>query len=165
MGTQETNNMMKLYKASKVRQVSAAGFDGDGRPSSDFSEFQNITGNRLRLSTRNQTEVSIQYFDFDDQSLLKTITDTSASLVAVTSYTYNDKNNVVSIQNTATDADDSIYVNEKHVWVYNGDQKPEKMYRIINKNDTTEVRFTVDENGNVIEEQPFKKGRPGEKIY
>ncbi|TMI80963.1 MAG: hypothetical protein E6H10_12770 [Bacteroidetes bacterium] len=35
----------------------------------------------------------------------------------------------------------------------------------MNANDTTEVRFTLDGKGNVIEELPFVKKKNGEKIF
>jgi len=64
-----------------------------------------------------------------------------------------------------TDTGDSIYVNEVHQWFYNDQGKPLRMLRILNNNDTTEVRFTLDEKGNVTEELPFVKKVSGEKTY
>jgi hypothetical protein len=39
------------------------------------------------------------------------------------------------------------------------------MLKILNNNDTTEVRFTLGERGNVVEELPFIKHVSGEKTY
>jgi hypothetical protein len=39
------------------------------------------------------------------------------------------------------------------------------MLRIVDNNDTTEVRFTLDEKGNVIDERPFKNKVEGEMTY
>jgi len=79
-------------------------------------------------------------------------------------YTYDEKNNPLLIKNTVTDADDSIYANEVHQWFYNEQGKPVRMLKILN-DDTTEVRFTLDNKGNVIEEFPFVKKIAGEKTY
>jgi hypothetical protein len=39
------------------------------------------------------------------------------------------------------------------------------MLRILNNSDTTDVRFTLDERGNVIEELPFVRKISGDKTY
>ena len=96
---------------------------------------------------------------------MTSVSDTSSSVISTTSYSYDDKNNPVIIKNIVTDAHDSIYVNEVHQWFYNNEGRPLNMLRIVNNNDTTEVRFTLDEKENVIEELPFIKKISREKIY
>ena len=39
------------------------------------------------------------------------------------------------------------------------------MLRIMNTHDTTEIRFSLDEEGNVIDERSYKKGVEGETTY
>ncbi len=39
------------------------------------------------------------------------------------------------------------------------------MLRIRNERVSSEIKFLTDEKGNVIEEQSYRKGVPGEKIY
>ena len=167
VGTRQFNQTIKLYLDNKVSSVEAAGFDGEGRKNSDFSETQYFLGERnlLKISTRDKTTISNQYYRFDTRGLLTTISDTSASLVSTSTYTYDEKNNPVVIKNIITDADDSINQIEIHQWFYNADAKPTRMLRILNNTDTTDVRFILDKKGNVIEELPFIKKISREKTY
>ena len=167
IGTREINQSIKLYLSNKVVSVEATGFDGDGVKNSDFSETQNFSAakNLLKIATRNKTTVTNEYYRFDTRGLLTNKSDTSPSLVSTTTYTYDDKNNPVLIKNVITDTSDSIYANETHQWFYNDQGNPLRMLRILNNNDTTEVRFTLDEKGNVIEEFPFVRKISGEKTY
>lgn len=167
IGTREINQTIKLYLSNKVLSVEATGFDGDGVKNSDFSETHNLfAGNDLlKIATRNKTVITNEYYRFDPKGLLTNMSDTSSSLVSTTTYAYDEKDNPVLIKNTVTDADDSIYANEVHQWFYNDQGRPLRMLKISNNNDTTEVRFTLDEKGNVIEELPFIKKISGEKTY
>lgn len=167
VGTREINQTIKLYLSNRVLSAEATGFDGDGIKNSDFSETHSCFPDLhlLKIATRNKTVIANEYYRFDAKELLINMSDTSSSLVSTTTYTYDDKNNPVVIKNTLTDTSDSIYVNEVHQWFYNDQGKPLRMLRILNSNDTTEVRFTIDEKGNVIEELPFVKKVSGEKTY
>jgi hypothetical protein len=167
IGTRDINQTIKLYLNNKVRVVEATGFDGDGMKNGDFSETQNFFADRnlLRISNRNKTTISSQYYRFDGKGLLTNISDTSSALISTTTYSYDEKNNPVLIKNIVSDAADSINQTEIHQWFYNADGKPVRMLRIVNDNDTTDVRFTVDDKGNVIEELPFIKKISREKTY
>jgi len=149
-----------------VLSAEATGFDGDGVKNSDFSETHNFFADRnlLKIATRNKTVITNEYYRFDPKGLLINMSDTSSSVVSTTTYAYDEKDNPVLIKNTVTDADDSIYANEVHQWFYNDQGRPLRMLKISN-NDTTEVRFTLDEKGNVIEELPYIKKISGEKTY
>ncbi len=167
IGTREINQTIKLYMGNKILSVEATGYDGDGMKNSDFSETQSFFPERnlLKISNRNKTTISNQYYRFDAKGLLTSISDTSSSLTSTTTYSYDEKNNPVLIKNIVTDADDSINQSEIHQWFYNAQGKPIRMLRIVNANDTTDVRFTLDEKGNAIEELPFIKKLSREKTY
>ncbi|HET9825775.1 MAG TPA: hypothetical protein VFP87_10585 [Chitinophagaceae bacterium] len=167
VGTQDINRMISLYRANKVVAVEATGFDGDGVKNSDFSETHNYFPDRdvLRISSRNKTSIDNQYYRFDTKGLLSSISDTSSAGVSTTTYTYDSKNNPVIIKNTVTDSEDSINQDEVHQWFYDAQGRPARMLRVVNSNDTTDVRFTLDDKGNVIEELPFIKKVSREKTY
>jgi len=167
MGTADINRMIQLYQANKVKTVTATGFDETGRKDPDFSETHYFfpEKNVLRIATRNKQTITNQYLRFDKNGLLTSITDTTLSMISVSNYSYDDKNNLVTVKNSVTDKDDSIYENELHQWFYNNAGKPARMLRIVNNSDTTDVRFTVDENGNVIDEWPFINRISRQKTY
>jgi hypothetical protein len=167
IGTQEINQMIKLYTSNKVISVEATGFDGDGAKNSDFSETHNFWADRnlLKIATRNNTTISNQYYRFDAKGVLTSVSDSSSSAISTTTYSFDEKNNPVIIKNTVSDTEDSIYQTEVHQWFYNNDGKPTRMLRIVNNNDTTDVRFTLDDKSNVIQELPFIKRISREKIY
>jgi hypothetical protein len=176
IGTRDFNQTIRLYFSNKVLSAEATGFDGDGAKNSDFSETYNFFADRslLKIATRNKTVITNEYYRFGPKGLLINKSDTSSSLastgtytylVSTTTYTYNDKDNPVLIKNTVTDASDSIYATEVHQWFYNDQGKPVRMLKISDNNDTTEVRFILDDKGNVIEELPSVKQISGEKTY
>src|SRR5262249_46858409 len=150
---------IQLYLNNKVVSAEGTGFDGDGAKNSDFSETHNflVDKNLLKIAIRNKEVITNEYYRFDSKGLLINTSDTSSSLISITNYTNDEKNNPVLIKNTVTDASDSIYANEVHQWFYSDHGKPLRMLKILNDNDTTEIRFTLDDKGNVIDEQPFIK--------
>jgi len=176
IGTREINQTIKLYLSNKVVSVEATGFDGDGVKNSDFSETHNFFAgkNLLKIATRNKTTITNEYYRYDSSGLLTNLADTTSSLasnsaytylVSTTTYTYNDKDNPLLIKNTVTDASDSIYATEVHQWFYSDQGNPLRMLKILNNNDTTEVRFTLDQRGDVIEEFAVVRKISGEKTY
>jgi hypothetical protein len=166
IGTQEVNQTIKLYLDNKVLSAEATAFDGEGVKSNDFSETHNFFADRgiLKIASRDKTTITNQYYRFDSKGLLTAISDTSSSVISATTYSY-DGNNPVLIKNVVSDAADSIYVTEIHQWFYNEQGRPVKMLRILNNNDTTDVRFTLDSKGNVTEELPFIKRISRDKTY
>lgn len=166
IGTREINQTIKLYLTNKVVSVEATGFDGEGVKDNGFSETHNFFAvqNVLKISGRNKTDISNEYYRFNSKGLLTSISDTSSSVISTTTYSYDDKNNPISITNVVNDKNDSIYANEVHQWFYNTNGQPLRMLRITNNNDTNDVRLTLDEKGNVIEELPFIKKISREKL-
>ena len=166
--TNETNRQMQAFRQNKVLTVTAIGFDQLGVKNPDFSEVQEMmkNANALKIATSgNPVGLSILYMDFDKENRLIHSTDSSKDVLSKTSYSYDNAGRIAEIKNTSSDSGKTISIAEVHKWTYNEAGKPVKMLRIVNNNDTTEVRFTLDEKGNVIDERPFKKGKEGEMTY
>ena len=166
--TNETNRQMQAFRQNKVLTVTAIGFDQLGVKNPDFSEEQEMmkNANALKIATSgNPVGLSILYMDFDKENRLIHSTDSSKDVLSKTSYSYDNAGRIAEIKNTSSDSGKTISIAEVHKWTYNEAGKPVKMLRIVNNNDTTEVRFTLDEKGNVIDERPFKKGKEGEMTY
>jgi antitoxin component YwqK of YwqJK toxin-antitoxin module len=63
-----------------------------------------------------------------------------------------------------TDSTGNFTQTESHIWIYKN-ELPEKMWRIINKTDSLEVRFNSDENGNLTEELYFKNNKNTGQLF
>jgi YD repeat-containing protein len=159
--------MMKIYRANKVLGVTITGYDPDGTRSEDFFGEQVLFGNnKLKTITRSGvTDESQLLSDFDDQSRITRTQDTSGSMVSITTYNYDAAGKLVLTKSISSDTTQSINEIEEHKWFYKTSGTPERMLRIKNASDTTEIRFVTDESGNVSEEQSFKKGIAGETVY
>ncbi len=166
-GTRNLNRTIQLYQNNKVISAEASGYDNNGVKNDDFSEVDNFYPDQklLKIYSRNKRDTSTEYDYLNSKNLVTTISDTTAAFVSKTTYTYDDKNNPLVIENTVNDPNDSVHVDEVHQWFYNADGKPLRMLRIVNKNDTTDIHFTLDDNGNVIEELPFIHKISREKTY
>jgi len=162
----DLNKQMKSYVSNNIRKVTAIGVTAEGGPSSDFSEVYEINNNQLRITTRiNQTISSLRH-NFNERGFIIGTIDSAAGVKSTSTYTYDANGKITSIINSATDADSSAAFSqtEAHHFIYK-DGKLEKMWRIINKTDSLEVRFVVDENGNVTEERNFRRGVFTDPIY
>ena len=166
IGTQETNNLIRLYRAHKVQGVSITGYDADGTRSEDFFGQQFLLPNKLKTITRSGvTDESQLNSDYDDQSRIIKTEDTTGSMISTTNYIYDVAGRLVSTKSTSKDTGQTINETEEHRWFYNTAGKPEKMLKIINSRDTTEIKFLTDNAGNVVEEQTYKRRVLGEKVY
>ena len=170
--TIEMNRQMNLYKTNKVLTVTASGYDPQGNNNPDFSEVQQLllNTNTLKISTQNNPSNSVillQVYDKDNR-LIK-VTDSAADVQSTTLYTYDMNGRIAEIKNITTDTSQSLNETlnetEVHKWFYNESSKPIKMQRIVNNNDITEFKFTLDEKGNVLDERSFKNGIEGEMTY
>jgi len=164
-GTTETNRLMQLYKANKVKTVAATGYDKQGVKDNSFSEFHEVkeNGMALKVSTFNSLNKTIDYNRYDNQGRIISTTDSSAGIQSTTKYEYTPDGKVSKIQNTVQDPSNDFNQTETHQWIYNEAGKPQKMWRIITTgspaaSDTLEIRFVTDENGNTGEERTFRKG-------
>ena len=159
---------MKTYTANNIQKVTAKGITPEGGSASDFSEVYEINANGtvLKITTMVNKVVSSLRHSFNDRGLLISTVDSAVNVKSTSTYTYDANGKIISITNAATDADSSgdFSQTEVHQYVYkNG--KLDKMWRIINKTDSLEVRFVTDENGNVLEERNFKRGVLSDPIF
>jgi antitoxin component YwqK of YwqJK toxin-antitoxin module len=164
----DISRQMKTYTANNIRKVTATGITPEGGPSTDFSEVYEINSNStvLKITTRINRTISSVRHSFNEQGLLISTVDSVSGVKSTSTYSYDGSGKISSISNSSIDADSSgnFSQTEIHQYFYK-DGKLDKMWRVINKNDSLEVRFTVDENGNVIEERNYRRGIPADPIY
>jgi hypothetical protein len=165
-GTAEVNLQMALYKKNKVKSVSATGYDQRGAKATDFSEYQEVkeNGRALKVSNIAGFNKAISYSRFDAEGRVMSIADSSADVINTTYYEYDDNGMVTKVENIVMDSSGNFNHRETHTWQYQENNKPGAMWRIISNNgastetDSLEVRFFLDEDGNVAEERTFRKG-------
>ena len=162
----DITRLMKTYTANNIKKITAKGITPEGSPSSEFSEVGEVNGTTLKVITNNNKAISILKFNFNDRGQLVNSVDSAINVKSTSTYFYDANGKIISISNSATDADSSgdFSQTEIHQYIYK-DGKLDKMWRIINKTDSLEVRFVTDEKGNVIEERNFKRGVLADPVY
>ena len=162
----DITRLMKTYTANNIKKITAKGITPEGSPASQFSEVGEVSGTTLKVTTNNNKAISTLKFSFNDRGQLISSVDSAINVKSTSTYTYDANGKIISIINSATDTDSSgdFSQTEVHQYIYK-DGKLDKMWRIINKTDSLEVRFVTDENGNVIEERNFRRGVLADPVY
>jgi hypothetical protein len=154
---------MALYKESKVRSVIIKSYEDDGSESEGFFCEKTLSKNykKTELFTRSDVSGASLFTSwFNNEGQLLHTNDSSAISVSVNTYTYDEKKRVKSIVSSIRSADDD-FVNEileEHIYFYNDKNLPEKMIRVKNKYDSTNILFLPDEKNNVSIEKDSKSG-------
>jgi len=158
---------MKNYIDRKVKTITATGYDARGAKTTDFNEWQEIIAEKklLKISARNAQQVTRQYYQFDDQNRVTGITDSSGDIKSTTAYNYDNNGNLILIKTSIKDSLQDFTETIEHQYQYSTGKKPEKLLRIINGKDSSEYRFTIDEKGNVVDEQLYRRGVGTDPIY
>jgi len=162
----DITRLMKTYTANNIKKITARGITPEGGASSEFSELGEINGTTLKVTTNNNKAIATLKYSFNDRGQLISSVDSAINVKSTSTYTYDANGKIISISNSATDTDSSrdFSQTEVHQYIYK-DGKLDKMWRIINKTDSLEVRFVTDENGNVIEERNFRRGVLADPVY
>lgn len=159
--SRQTTERIKKYRMQKVRSVKVLSYEGSGEPTPGFQGSQSITSNFTIIKTAFNTplegESQLTTFFNAGGQLIKTV-DTLEGSGSESSYIYNDAGSISKIVNVST-SPGHHQENEVHMWLYDVQGRPNKMLRIRNGSDTTHVNFTLDENGNVAEENSVRNGR------
>ena len=157
---------MKNYIESKVASITVTGLDADGMKNNSFYELHEIkeNGKLLKISALNETNRTNILYRFDANGNLITQTDSSLGVKTVTEYKYDNNGRIRSILNTSMDAENEFNQAEEHVWLYNANGLPEKMWRIINGKDSLLYQFTIDDN-NVADEYQVKNKVKYDPLY
>ena len=168
IGTAETNHQLKLYIATNVQSVVLKSFEPDGSVSDNFQVEQLLDKNAKTLKTVSHsgvTDESVLLSFFDDSARVIKTMDTSGTSFNAAAYTYNGAGKLLSLKSFSGDTLKTGSETEDHQWTYNGKGQPVQMLRIINNTDTTVIKFQTDDNGNIIQETPYKKGKAGDPVY
>jgi YD repeat-containing protein len=149
-----------LYQSNKVKSARINSFDNMDQPIDKFSCNQSIANNYSEIKTVTKdplTGTSENTLSFDANGRLIKTVDTTEGNRTVTTYGFDaaGKLTIVTSQSNSTGQWSST---EQHHWYYDANGKPQKMTKIKNRTDTTDIQFVLDDKGNVVEEKPRIKG-------
>lgn len=168
VATREIISRFQLYKINKVNTVKLNSFQGEEPVTEGFVCEQKVNPSRNQLVTYTKTaDAGESYLTaiYNNDGLLTRAIDSTEETVSSSNYSYDANKRLVQLSIETKAKDNSSQSNEKHLWEYNAQGKPVEMIRTRNGRDTTLVRFTLDENGNVIEEESFRQGVSEGKVY
>ena len=168
----QSSTQYKLLTDAKVKLVKAINYDEKGNVIADLGIEQSIIDGGKKIITKTSipnSSASTLENNYTDGKLISSTNNnmqTFTTLSTTTTYSYNDKGSIASINSTSTDtAAATGFLAERHTWLYNEKGSPTLMYKIKGQKDTLKVVFTYDEKGNVADERWMKKGQMTEKYY
>lgn len=166
LAAEQTDRQYKLLRSNLVQTVTAKSYESDNQQTQGFSIVQTISEDFKKIVTQTTyaSGNSLTTSFYAGTKISKT-QDSSAQVVTTTFYTYDNTGKIQSIKTETNDAFMSSHSEELHVWEYTADNKPARMLKIKDNNDTTFVQFKLDEQGNVGEESWRRKGRLMETYY
>ena len=166
--TGENNAAIAALFNNKVTNITATEYNNRGQKNTDFNDWQDINSREriIRQTTRDRLTKTTVYTRVDEQFRIIDIADTSGGIINNIKYTYNNKSQITAIIKHIHEPALNTNQTEVFLWTYAADGLPQTMKRIINSSDTTEYRFTRDEEGNVGEERQYRLNLPfGQPLY
>ncbi len=164
----QLSSEMKQLQEQKIRKILVHSFEGNGESSAGFFCERKINKDFRKIETyskSNTTGKSILTSQFNSQGQLIASYDSSSLSSTSSSYQYDTKGHLtkVVINTNSMDDDFSAKIMEEHQYIYDPKGHPTKMLRIRNQADTAAIIFTIDDKGNVIDENDL--GKNGKHYY
>ncbi len=165
VGSRETADMLKIYMQHKVQKVVLVSYDADGMRTENFNVMQQVSYPEKKMTTITSTggPESILVTYFNSEGLVEKTVDSSLTLVTVSTYQYNNDKQLSSFITRSADSSGSFVQTEEHKWEYKAG-KPLQMIKLKNGKQTEVVKFKLDVDGQVIEEQSFIGGKGAEPV-
>ena len=168
ISSKTNHEQYQAFRLQKISRILIKSSEADGSPSEGFNMEQSFNNSYTQLKTTSSlqsgTKSSMVNYYNTSGYLYKTV-DSTDEAVTMYEYAYDSMGMPVSILNTSRAIGDKSKSTEVHIWHFDPKGRPLSMQRIRDEKDSSEIRFKLDDKGNVIEEQTFKKEIPGEKIY
>ena len=163
---QQLTKDFSILKNENIRTVVVKSFEDDGEPSQDFFCERKIDKDFTKSETVTRsiiTQQSLLVSYYNERGwLIKTVDSTQTSLSRV-EYVYDNKGHIIMVTNFTKANDENGGITETHQYTYNAAGKPEKMIKKKNNADVSTVTFTIDDKGNVIDEEEIIRGVKGRK--
>lgn len=167
VSTQQINTNYRLYRQNKIKLVKLKSYQGSTPVQEGFVCEQRVSNSGNEIVTYTRTSNSPESFftaTYNSQGQIVQAVDSSEEAVTTTKYLYNGSAKLERMSSETRARDNSSSTTEVHQWEYRNNL-PVRMHRKKNTTDTSSVYFTLDEKGNVTEEE-VKGGRlPAKKLY
>ncbi len=163
---QQLTREFALIKDESIRTVIVKSFEDDGEPSEGFYCERKIDRNYTKsemISRSMITNQSLLVSFYNEKGWITRTVDSSETSLARTDYAYDNKGRIINVTNFTKANDEPGGITETHQYIYNAAGKPEKMIRQKNNADVSTINFTVDEKGNVADEEEITRGKKGRK--
>lgn len=163
---QQLTKEFAILKNEDIRTVSVKSFEDDGEPSEGFYCERKIDRNFTKsemISRSNITNQSLLVSFYNERGWIMRTVDSTETSLARTDYAYDNKGRIINVTNFTKANDETGGITETHQYFYNAAGRLEKMIRRKNNADISTVNFTVDDKGNVADEEEIIRGRKGRK--
>lgn len=163
VSNEESARQLEKYKIAKIKGISIKSFNNSGEPSPDFvceKKFDKKYTNS-ELFTRSLTSPpSLMTTYYNSLGNLLSSTDSSVNSVSKILYEYEAPARLKKITSSSHSQDEDYVTGaqEQHIYFYGKDNLPDSMKKVTNKNDTVNILFARDENGNLSIEKNLKTG-------
>ncbi len=164
--TAQANDQYALLQKNGIKKVTLESFDGNSSETAGFTGVQQVDLKKGTVTTTTSTTVigdSYLKTTYNAKGLLSSTEDSAQNASSRGSYEYDAEGRLVKI--SSTNSSDNVNTTETHSWRYSADGKPTEMIRVRDNSDTTRVTFTLDENGNVVEEKVIRPNLPIAIVY
>lgn len=167
IAARQTNAQYQVYKAQHVQEITGASYENDEKQAEGFELKQVITPDYKKITTQAaypSTGPSYTTHFYNGSRLVKT-EDSTARVITKAAYTYDAAGHLTLLQTTTSDGFMNNRLTETHQWSYKADGTPERMLKLKDGKDTTEISFVYDTQGNIAEEHWKRKGVQVETWY
>lgn len=165
---QQLNKEFATLKNENIRIVSIKSFEDDGQPSEGFFCEKKLDKNYTRsemISRSYITGESILISFYNEKGWITKTVDSTPATVSRSEYEYDNKGRILLISNFTRAGDEKSGIAETRQYIYDAAGKPQKMVRKKNNQEVATVNFTLDEKGNVMDEEEILKRGKGKKYY
>ncbi len=169
--TAQSGEQQQLYKKNRVAYVQLHSYEADNSPSENFECKVVLNGSFTQIRTYTHSAsagISSLSAFYNFRGMLYKSVDSTADLITTYTYTYDSTGKLYSAASisSAVTADRKKNINEveTHIWHYTSDGYPLDML-YINNNDTTVVKFKLDDAHNLIEEESWHRNISKGKTY
>ena len=166
-----TQQMIKEFASLKnenIKSVIIKSFEDDGQPSEGFfcERKMDKNFNRSELVSRSYiTAPSFLTTYYNDKGWVTRTIDSTSETVNRSDYEYDAKGRITLISNFTRAGEEKTGITENRQYFYDATGRAQKMLRKKNNTEVATVNFTLDEKGNVVDEQEIIKGRNGKKYF